>query len=54
VVVVPATTLASLRRPDWETPVHIEKLASVVDMTRRADRAAARTAAGRNHRAGVR
>ncbi|NUP35219.1 MAG: AAA domain-containing protein [Streptomycetaceae bacterium] len=46
VVVVPATTLAALRRDDWEVPVTIDKLAGAVALSRGADRAAARTAAG--------
>ncbi|MFJ8764762.1 AAA family ATPase [Streptomyces clavifer] len=49
-VVVPATTLASLRREDWDVPESIERLAGAVSLSRRADRAAdraaARTAAG--------
>ncbi|MFJ2898781.1 AAA family ATPase [Streptomyces sp. NPDC087218] len=44
VVVVPATTLASLRQEDWDVPESIERLAGVVSLSRRADRAAARTA----------
>ncbi|MGW0333437.1 AAA family ATPase [Streptomyces sp. NPDC003011] len=44
-VVVPATTLATLRREDWDVPVSIEGLAGVVSLSRRADHAAARTAA---------
>lgn len=44
-VVVPATTLASLRQEDWDVPASIEQLAGVVSLSRRADRAAARTAA---------
>ncbi|MFF0156828.1 AAA family ATPase [Streptomyces sp. NPDC005263] len=44
-VVVPATTLASLRRQDWDVPATIERLAGVVSLSRRADHAAARTAA---------
>ncbi|TQE33217.1 AAA family ATPase [Streptomyces ipomoeae] len=43
-VVVPATTLASLRRDDWDVPTSIEKLAGVVSLSRRADEAAIRTA----------
>ncbi|MFD9433374.1 AAA family ATPase [Streptomyces sp. NPDC060002] len=43
-VVVPATTLASLRREDWDVPASIEKLAGVVTLSRRADRAAGRAA----------
>ncbi|GKQ40454.1 MoxR family ATPase [Streptomyces sp. A012304] len=46
-VVVPATTLASLRRDDWDVPASIERLAGAVDVSRRADRAAARTAAAK-------
>lgn len=44
-VVVPATTLAALRREDWDVPASIERLAGVVSLTRRADEAAARVAA---------
>ncbi|NEC90100.1 AAA family ATPase [Streptomyces sp. SID12501] len=44
-VVVPATTLASLRQEDWDVPAEIEKLAGVVSLSRRADRAAGRVAA---------
>ncbi|GLF92898.1 MoxR family ATPase [Streptomyces yaizuensis] len=43
-VVVPATTLASLRREDWDVPASIERLAGAVDLSRRADRAADRAA----------
>ena len=39
-VVVPATTLASLRRDDWDVPAAIDKLAGAVALSRRADRAA--------------
>jgi hypothetical protein len=46
-VVVPATTLASLRRDDWDVPASIERLAGAVNLSRRADRAAARTAAAK-------
>uniref|UniRef100_UPI003CC6A0E7 AAA family ATPase n=1 Tax=Streptomyces bobili TaxID=67280 RepID=UPI003CC6A0E7 len=42
-VVVPATTLASLRQGDWDVPAAIERLAGVVTLSRRADRAAARS-----------
>jgi hypothetical protein len=38
-VVVPATTLAALRRDDWQVPAAIERLAGVVSLTQRADRA---------------
>ncbi|MGY5007023.1 AAA family ATPase [Streptomyces sp. 900105755] len=44
-VVVPATTLASLRRDDWDVPAAIERLAGAVSVSRRADRAAERVAA---------
>ncbi|MGW5419132.1 AAA family ATPase [Streptomyces sp. NPDC003943] len=44
-VVVPATTLAALRREDWDVPEAIERLAGVVSLSRRADRSVARTAA---------
>ncbi|MFJ1967660.1 AAA family ATPase [Streptomyces sp. NPDC087903] len=50
-VVVPATTLAAMRREDWDVPASIEKLTGVVSLSRRADQAAARatlaTKAGR-------
>ncbi|MFJ6388000.1 AAA family ATPase [Streptomyces sp. NPDC091972] len=39
-VVVPATTLASLRQQDWDVPAGIERLAGTVALSRRADRAA--------------
>ena len=44
-VVVPATTLAALRRVDWDVPELIERLAGAVSLSQRADRAAARVAA---------
>ncbi|WP_280503796.1 AAA family ATPase [Nocardia farcinica] len=44
-VVVPATTLATLRREDWSVPAAIERLAGVVAISREADRAAGRVAA---------
>lgn len=44
-VVVPATTLASLRREDWDVPASIERLAGVVSLSQRADLAEARAAA---------
>jgi hypothetical protein len=43
-VVVPATTLATLRRDNWEVPASIEQLAAVVSVSQSADRAAARVA----------
>lgn len=39
-VVVPATTLASLRQEDWDVPASIEALSGVVTVSRRADQAA--------------
>ncbi|MFM9492889.1 AAA family ATPase [Streptomyces galilaeus] len=42
-VVVPATTLASLRQGDWDVPATIERLAGVVSLSQRADRAATRS-----------
>ena len=44
-VVVPASTLAALRRPDWDVPAAIDRLAGAVSVSRRADRAGARVAA---------
>ncbi|ONK14387.1 AAA family ATPase [Streptomyces sp. MP131-18] len=49
-VVVPATTLATLRREGWEVPATIERLAGAVSLSRRADLAAARSTAGRGGR----
>lgn len=43
-VVVPATTLASLRRDDWQIPGTIDELAGVVSVSRAADDAADRVA----------
>lgn len=43
-VVVPAATLAALRRDDWQVPAAIERLAGAVSLSRRADRTAARAA----------
>ncbi|MFJ6795282.1 AAA family ATPase [Streptomyces sp. NPDC091268] len=45
-VVVPATTLAALRRDDWEVPASIERLAGAVALSRRADAAGARVPVG--------
>ncbi|MGK5518343.1 AAA family ATPase [Micromonospora sp. URMC 107] len=45
-VVVPASTLAALRREDWDVPAAIERLAAVVSVSRRADQARLATAAG--------
>jgi len=44
-VVVPASTLARLRREDWDVPASIERLAGAVALSRRADQTAARVAA---------
>ncbi|MFE9673961.1 AAA family ATPase [Streptomyces sp. NPDC006259] len=49
-VVVPATTLASLRQADWDVPATIERLAGVVSLSRRADVAAARSVPARSGR----
>ena len=40
-VVVPAATLAALRRDDWQVPAAIERLAGAVSLSQRADRAGA-------------
>jgi hypothetical protein len=45
-VVVPATTLASLRREDWEIPASIERLAGVAALSQRADKVGARSVVG--------
>jgi hypothetical protein len=45
-VVVPAATLAALRRDDWEVPATIERLAAAVSLSQRADRAAVSAVAG--------
>ncbi|ROP54983.1 MoxR family ATPase [Streptomyces sp. PanSC9] len=51
VVVVPASTLASLRHDDWDVPAAIEQLSGVVTLSRRADDAARRaTPAARGSR----
>jgi hypothetical protein len=44
-VVVPAGNLAALRRPDWDVPAAIDRLAGAVSLSRRADRAGARVVA---------
>ncbi|MEO3746562.1 MoxR family ATPase [Plantactinospora sp. B5E13] len=41
-VVVPATTLATLRRADWDVPASIERLTDVVSLTARVDQVAGR------------
>ncbi|MFF8642786.1 AAA family ATPase [Streptomyces sp. NPDC015345] len=51
-VVVPATTLASLRRTDWDVPASIERLTGTVSLSLRADRAAARAAVATRAKAG--
>lgn len=43
-VVVPATTLATLRQDDWVVPASIERLAGMMSVSQEADRAAARVA----------
>ncbi|GAA2570053.1 MoxR family ATPase [Winogradskya consettensis] len=40
-VVVPASTLATLREDDWPVPAEIELLAGAIDVSRRADRVGA-------------
>lgn len=45
-VVVPAATLAALRRDDWQIPASIERLAGAVSLSQRADRARARATVG--------
>ncbi|MFE9426490.1 AAA family ATPase [Kitasatospora sp. NPDC006697] len=45
-VVMPASSLAALRREDWTVPAAIDRFAEVVGLSRRADRAAARVTAG--------
>ncbi|WP_194836555.1 MoxR family ATPase [Nocardia sp. XZ_19_369] len=47
-IVVPATTLATLRQGDWDVPVAIEQLAGVVSVSRSADQAAVRLVAKAN------
>ncbi|MCC3331295.1 AAA family ATPase [Nocardia abscessus] len=44
-IVVPATTLATLRRDHWDVPAAIEELAGVVSVSQEADQAADRVAA---------
>lgn len=46
-VVVPAATLATLRRDDWQVPAAIERLAGAVSVSKRADLAVAGTSARR-------
>lgn len=47
VLVVPVTTLASLRQEGWEVPPLIERFAGALELSRRADRSAARVGAAR-------
>ncbi len=49
-VVVPAATLATLRRDDWEVPAAIERLAAAVSLSQRADRAVTDAAADASSR----
>lgn len=44
-VVVPATTLATLRQDNWDVPETIQQLAGMISISQGADRAAARVAA---------
>nr|WP_030174796.1 MoxR family ATPase [Streptomyces sp. NRRL S-813] len=44
-LVAPATTLAALRRDEWEVPESVERLAGVVGLARRAERSVGRAAA---------
>ncbi|MEE6258053.1 AAA family ATPase [Plantactinospora sonchi] len=44
-VVVPATTLATLRQDDWDVPSSIDRLADVVSLSTRVDKVASRVAA---------
>lgn len=53
-VVVPATTLASLRQDEWDVPESIDRLAGAVSLSRRADRAASRAAERAGAGAGAR
>ncbi len=46
VVVVPAATLAALRREDWAVPPAIERLSGAVTLSRRVDRTEERAAVG--------
>ncbi|MBL1079837.1 MoxR family ATPase [Nocardia sp. 2] len=46
-VVVPATTLATLRQDNWAVPASIDRLTGVVSVSQRADRAADLVEAGR-------
>ncbi|MFV6029382.1 AAA family ATPase [Streptomyces sp. NPDC056264] len=53
-VVVPATTLAALRRTEWDVPPAIERLAGAVSLSQRADEAASLVASGAASAAGAR
>ncbi|GHC71945.1 AAA family ATPase [Streptomyces flavofungini] len=52
-VVVPATTLASLRQEDWDVPESVERLAGAVRLSQRADREGTRTKAAAKATAGA-
>ncbi|KOV92832.1 AAA family ATPase [Streptomyces sp. NRRL B-3648] len=53
-LVAPATTLAALRRDDWQLPQTLDRLAGVVGLARRADRSVVRATAGTGSAAGAR
>ncbi|KOV76385.1 MULTISPECIES: AAA family ATPase [unclassified Streptomyces] len=54
-LVAPATTLAALRRDDWEVPAAVERLAGVIGLARRAEQSVGRaTAAGAGRTTGPR
>ncbi|WP_030348138.1 AAA family ATPase [Streptomyces sp. NRRL S-1022] len=53
-LVAPATTLAALRRDDWQLPQTLDRLAGVVGLARRADRSVVRATAGSGSAAGAR
>ncbi|WP_232626567.1 AAA family ATPase [Streptomyces alfalfae] len=53
-LVAPATTLAALRRDDWEVPDTVERLTGVVGLARRADRSVERSAAAAGSTVGTR
>jgi hypothetical protein len=46
-VVVPASTLAALRREDWDVPAAVDRLAGAVSLSRRAERVLAAAGGGR-------
>ncbi|MEU2062498.1 MoxR family ATPase [Streptomyces sp. NPDC013455] len=53
-LVAPATTLAALRRDDWEVPEAVDRLAGVVGLARRADRSVDRATADARRATGTR